>query len=124
MILGIASRLDTKPAGPGPQHVAGEGLFIVRRIDQDLHRRPARLDVVDQLDAVLAVQGKIDDDHVRMLALDQPQRILDMLGSPQTSRSGSRPIAMASPWRTTGWSSTIRTRRWVKGPEEVLTINR
>ena len=71
--------METIAHGPGPQDAAGERLFIVRRIDEDLDGRPARLDVVDQLDAVLAIQGKVDDDDIRVPALDQPQGFLDML---------------------------------------------
>ena len=77
--LGHGLALGDKARGPGPQDAAGERLFIVRRIDEDLHGRPARLDVVDQLDAVLAIQRKVDDDDVRVPALDQPQCFLDML---------------------------------------------
>ena len=96
MILGIGLALGDKARGPGPQDAAGERLFIVRRVDEDLDGRPPRLDVVDQLDAVLAVQGKVDDDDVRATALDRSQRSSICSASPQTSRSGSRPIAKAS----------------------------
>ena len=62
------------------QDPSGVGLFIVRRGDEDLHRAPAGLGVLDQLDAVLVAQGEVDNDHVGAGGFDLPQGLDDAVG--------------------------------------------
>ena len=64
-ILAAASRLEMYPMAPA-QHPPGKRLFIMGRADQDFDRGPARLHIVDQLDAVFAAEGNVDDDNVRL----------------------------------------------------------